>query len=148
MTISSNNNNTDDELSLGTSSSVPTGNKLTQKELLLKTSLFFFPPSSALSESLWSLKLQSLLPLLSSQKRTDCNDGNLVSSEGDDGRKEDLSEACLAYGLMIDAILVMVPTGKEMPAADGGMLRSPHVWRRSGGGPFRDWGRLLWLSMN
>jgi hypothetical protein len=92
----SNNNSRDDELVPLTLSSVPVDNKLTDKELSLQTLLSSFPLSSALPELLWLLKLQSFLPLLSSQKRTDCNEGNLVLSEGDDGHKEGLSEAHLA----------------------------------------------------
>ncbi len=74
-----------------------------------------------------------IVAIVSSQKQTDCNDGNSASSEDDDGCKEGISEARLAYGLMIDAILATVLTGKEIPASDGGMLRSPHLQKRSGG---------------
>jgi hypothetical protein len=120
MTVPSDNNSTDNEISLLPLSSVPTENKLTDKELSLQILPLLFPLSSALSESAWLLKSQSPLPQFSSQNQTDCNDDNLVLSERDDGLKEGLSEACLAYKLMIDAISVRVPMGEEMPAADRG----------------------------
>jgi hypothetical protein len=148
MTVSSNNNLTDGELSLLTSLSVPVDNKLTDKELLLQTSLLLFPLASALSELSWPSMLQPLLPLLSSQKWTDYDENNLALSEEDDGCKEGLSEACLAYGLMIDAILVMVPRGEKMPAADGGDAEVSPSLEKKRRSLFGGWGRLLRLSMN
>jgi hypothetical protein len=92
--------------------------------------------------------MQSSLPLLSSQKQTDCNDGNLALFEGNDGHKEGLREAHLACGLMIDAILATVPMGKEMPAAYGGDAEvSPSLEERQGS-LFGGWGQSLRLSMN
>jgi hypothetical protein len=95
-----------------------------------------------------SLKWQLSLPMLSSQKQTDCNNGNLALSEGYDVRNEGLSEARLAYGLMIDAISATVPMGKEMPAADGGGTEVSPSLEEKRGSLFGGQGQLLQLFMN
>ncbi len=81
-------------------------------------------------------------------KWADCDDGNLAFSEGDDEQKDCLSEARLAYRLMIDAILAMVPTGKEMTVAEGGDAEISPSLEEKRGSLFRGWGQLLQLSMN
>ncbi len=46
----------------------------------------------------------------------------------------------MAYGLMIDAILVTVPTDEKMPAADGGDDEVSPSSEEKQGSSFRGWG--------
>ncbi len=51
------------------------------------------------------------------------------------------------YRLMIDAILAMVPTGKEMPGVDGEDAEVSPSLEEKRGSSFGGWGKLLQLSM-